>query len=91
MNTVKNVRVELTVDSKKTVLQNYVLVQYEENKMVCYAEASLVDWARALEVVLNGFCDTAVSMSDQEIYEACEYAGLDFDTVKNVVERNYNG
>lgn len=87
MDAIKDITLTLSIDGKCTTLQNYVLVTSLDSKQVeCFAEASLEDWAYALKMVYDGFAEYASHLSDQDIFEVCSISGIDFDTVKEIVD-----
>lgn len=87
MDTIKDVALALSIDGKCTTLQNYILItSLDSTQIECFAEASLEDWAYALQMVYDGFAKHASYLSDQDIFEVCSAIGIDFDTVKEIVD-----
>lgn len=82
----------LKQDGKIEPLETYILLKGSNDGMETFVSASLREMAMAVYAVYDIFIKEAMKYSDQDLYQACQDAGIDFNTVRSLVaEARRNG
>lgn len=82
----------LKQDGKIELLETYILLKGVADGIATYVNASLRELAMATGVMYDLFIKEAMHYSDQDLYQACQDAGLDYDTMRALVaEARHNG
>lgn len=80
-----NIDVLIRQDGKIEPLGSYILVKGDMHGMTAHADATLQELAMATCIVYDLFIKEAMHYSDQDLYDACADAGIEYSTVRNLV------
>lgn len=80
-----NIDILIRQDGKIEPLSSYILVKGDARGMTCHADATLQELAMSTCIVYDMFIKEAMHYSDQDLYDACTDAGIDYSTVRSLV------
>lgn len=78
-------KIHLEQDGIVDTLSQYILLYQDGADTKLLANTDIFGLGKAVLLIYDSFLKECATKSDQDLYEVCEFANLDFNTIRSLV------